>query len=154
MLWGKLWGGCKNPLFLPFKKKEVTMDQPELVVKEKAPLPHLSTTLTIQKKINITEFSHKVFLGLPDNSVSLDCTSYDYDTMSFTFWDCDEKKEHILTKEKIELGMSRFLQRCLNGEWNIPILNDISALLCVENWYPDITDMAIQICIFDDIIYV
>ncbi len=128
------------------------MNNPSPVEKEKAPLPHNTITLVYRKILNVTEFAHEVFLNLP-NSISLQCTGWRYDKMYFTFYDHEEQKEHILTKEKIELGMTKFLQRCLEGKWPNPILTDPSTLFDTANWDCEIIDMAVQTCIFDEVIY-
>ena len=58
------------------KLKEVIVNRPSLQTEEKAPLPHNTVILTIQKRINITKFAHEIFLNLPEYSTSLNCTTH------------------------------------------------------------------------------
>ena len=115
--------------------------------------PGKTVTIIIKKELNVTKFAKEAFLNLPECSLSLRCTSFNYDDMTFTFLDHneDENKEHILTRKKIEVGVEKFINRCLNGEDEN--LSNPNFLFELGNWDAEIIDMAIQTCIFDEVIY-
>ena len=109
--------------------------------------------IKIEKRLDITNFAYEVFQNLPECSISLQCTGWKYEKMRFTFFDPHEDKDHVLTREKIEKGMEIFLIRCLEGKFGDRNLRDPSHLFDLCYWDADIIDMAIQTCIFDEVIY-
>jgi len=110
---------------------------------------------TIKKELDISFFCREIFKNLPEYSLSLECFKYDYNEMEFTFCDHTEEGDidYILTREKIEKGMEIFIQNCLDGKYENSNLKDPQYLFEIGNWDADMVDMAIQICIFNEIVY-
>jgi len=109
-------------------------------------------TIIIKKEIDITNFSYEAFLNLPEYSLSLECDQFDYEGMNFTFIDPEDGKEHKLDRNKIEIGMEKFLNQCIEGKHG-EYLSDLLNLFDLGYWDATVMDNCIQICLFNEIVF-
>ena len=111
----------------------------------------------IKKEVNITEFAKSVFENFPEYAISLECCSYDYEKMEFSFYDYDEDKTYNLTRPQIEKGVEKFINQYLEGMYPgfdiFFFLNKKLDIFDLCEWDGCVTDGCMQVCIFGEIKY-
>jgi alpha-mannosidase len=111
----------------------------------------------LQENIYLPDLAYYIMENMPEYSLSLKCTKYNYDKGVFVFKDVEEDgKEYIITNSDISKALTTFF-KYLGSKWRFSGIKKPSSGQEAEDIAGDFdaeaTDAVIQIAIFGDIIY-
>ena len=88
--------------------------------------------------------------NLPEHSISMQCTGWDYDKGEFSFLD-EDGTEYELTQRMAELGFMQLIKEMIAGEW--PGLSASEGPLDPCHWDAPAIDALVQMSVLGEVIY-
>lgn len=106
-------------------------------------------------KITIDEAKlfKEVVQSLPEYSISLQCTKYDYKNSRFEFYDSEDGKEYLMNVYNGLLGIQMLIHAILDKKLFFAGCSTLEEILDPCCWDTDVVDALIQLSLFGEVIY-
>jgi hypothetical protein len=107
---------------------------------------------TITIPFDLTGFADELMQNLPEYSLSLRCTKWDYENSEFSFHDPDTRINHMIGKDKIVPAVKKYIEDSLILQMRKGFI-DPAFYFDAGNYDAPMVDMIVQIAIFGKEIY-
>lgn len=106
-------------------------------------------------KITIDEAKlfKEVVHNLPEHSISLQCTKYDYKNCRFEFFDSEDGKEYLMNIHNGLLGIQMLIHAILDKKLFFTGCGTLDEVLDPCCWDANVVDALIQFSLFSEVIY-
>ena len=101
----------------------------------------------------VEKLLEEVVQSLPEYSISLKCTDYNYKECEFSFHDDETDKDYLINLSMIVKGYGILKKLWQNKKIFFDIMKSEEDWSDPANWDADIVDLLVQCSIFNEVIY-